>query len=357
MSESTQLSIPKAVLYVDSDHAWSIAEEKGYGSDEISVKFVDLSKGESYAPTFLRLNPLGTLPTLIVPFENTLAPDTEARYKAVTDVETIITTLDRSRSATSRTRTTSSAPSPSLSPATIELSSLARTIIQLLHSGPASPELLFFMNARNDAELKGVAATVRPFLEGRKEALDGFLSQNATNEVRASQKTRKFWEDKKEAAERLLAVFVTADKSEAELDETDKKVRAEYYENSKAAWEVGLGLVLTKLSAEMRGPFALGDQFSIADVHLSGWLRYVVKLAGGSGGDSGADAIGKLEGHVGGGFALPRISNSAAGTSAQATAAGPETTTPKASDEKAPTTTKLEAFWDNVKERGSWKAM
>ena len=65
-----------------------------------------LGKGENYAPTFLRLNSqgeelewhcitiiayrsIGTVPTLIVPFENTLtpAPGTEARFKAVTDIE------------------------------------------------------------------------------------------------------------------------------------------------------------------------------------------------------------------------------------------------------------------------------
>jgi hypothetical protein len=66
---------------------------------------MSLAKGETFSPSFLRLNfegsfhiptlatvflthtRLGTVPTLIVPFENTLAPDMESRYKAITDTE------------------------------------------------------------------------------------------------------------------------------------------------------------------------------------------------------------------------------------------------------------------------------
>jgi hypothetical protein len=97
------------------------SEEKGYGKDELNLKPVDLcvssssverhslthplAKGENFSPSFLRLNakgsicittPLaisyqhassGTVPTLIVPLANTLAPDMESRYKAITDTE------------------------------------------------------------------------------------------------------------------------------------------------------------------------------------------------------------------------------------------------------------------------------
>jgi hypothetical protein len=144
-------------------------------------------------------------------------------------------------------------------PATIELSTLSRSLIALLHSGPASPELLFFMNARNDEELKRAAKTVLPFVQGRKAALEGFLEQNEASEVRVSQKTKKFWEDKRSNAASIAAVLALADKSTGELDKEAKRARAEYFENTKAAWEVGLALVLTKLSTEMLGPYALGE--------------------------------------------------------------------------------------------------
>ena len=70
--------------------------------------------------------------------------------------------------------------------------------------------------------------------------------------------TRKKLE-KKLAAEKLLGAI-----------DAEGKEREEYYENSKAAWEVGLGAVLNKLSAEVVGPFTLGEwtwfHFSMRDV-------------------------------------------------------------------------------------------
>ncbi|KZV63299.1 hypothetical protein PENSPDRAFT_657433 [Peniophora sp. CONT] len=348
MSEENA-NIPKAVLYVGTKHAWSIAAqvcliEKGYGADEVDIRHVDLGKGENYAPTFLRLNSQGTVPTLIVPFENTLspAPGTEARFKAVTDIESIVLTLDRARNAASRTHTTSTAPAPALSPATIEGNALARTIISLLHSAPASPELLFLMNARDTTTLSTYSSTLRPFLAGRAAALTEFAQAQENAGIKVSSKTRAFWEEKKVAAEKLIAAV-----------DAEGKEREEYFENSKAAWEVGLGAVLNKLSAEIAGPFTLGDQFSTADVHLSAWLSYVVYLAGGGPSDSGAVAVDKLEKHIGGGFLLPRISG-AAGT---AGVSGGDEATPKADEGQPKSTTKLGVYWDAAKERASWKAV
>ncbi|KAI0322631.1 hypothetical protein OF83DRAFT_1167332 [Amylostereum chailletii] len=350
-------NVPKAVIYLDRHSPWSIAarialDEKGYGDDEVDVKYVDLAKGENFSPTFLRLNPKGTVPTLIVPFENTLASDTESRYKAVTDTESVVALLDRSRSAFSRTRTTSGAPAISLSPATIALSAVAKNITTLLHSGPASPELLFFMNARNSAELEKVTGTVLPFLKGRKEALERYLSQNETSPVRVSEKTSQFWREKKQSTEGLLAIIEAAGKNEGELDEAGKKAREEYFENTKAAWEVGLSLVLTKLSAELIGPYALGDQFSIVDVHLAAWLLTLVRLCGGNEKESGSVVTGKLEQHVGGGYALPRIAVPTMGGTMS------ETTTPRQEEvggtTTTTTTTKLSVFWEAMQERPSW---
>ncbi|KAI0068221.1 hypothetical protein BV25DRAFT_539045 [Artomyces pyxidatus] len=341
-------NIPKAVLYYDPLSAWSLADSHGYGEDELDLKIVDLARGENFSPAFLRLNPKGTVPTLIVPFENTLAADTESRYKALTDVEAIIALLDRSRSATSRTHTTSAAPAPALSPATISLSAVAKNIITLLHSGPAAPELLFYLNARNHAELQKVAPTVSTFLKGRHGALERYLAENETSPVRVSEKTKTFWLEKKHATEELLAAVQDVDKADAELSEAGKKARQEYYENTKAAWEVGLSLVLTKLSKELVGPFALGDQISVADAHLVAWLAFLVELSGGSPTDNGAVAITRLEQHIGGGFTLPKDTVPVVGQTA-----GSEATTP--TQAAAAPVAKLAVVWDAVKERPSWK--
>jgi hypothetical protein len=73
----------------------------------------------------------------------------------------------------------------------------------------------------------------------------------------------------------------------------------------------------------------LGDQISIADIHLSAWLARLVKLSGGSSSDDGNSAIAKLEAHIGGGFKLPRDSHFQQNS--------------------------LAAFWDAMKVRRSWK--
>ena len=158
----------------------------------------------------------------------------------------------------SHTHTTSAAPAPALSPATVALSAMAKSIIALVHSSPASPESLFYFNARDSATLKTVSPSVSTFLKGRKGALERYLAENETSEIRVSEKTKKFWQAKKTATEALLIAIDEADKGESELSEGGKKAREEYFEKTKEAWEVSLALVLTNLSKELVGPFALG---------------------------------------------------------------------------------------------------
>ena len=158
----------------------------------------------------------------------------------------------------SHTHTTSAAPAPALSPATVALSAMAKSIITLVHSPPASPESLFYFNARDSATLKTVSPSVSAFLKGRKGALERYLAENETSEIRVSEKTKRYWQEKKNATEELLATLGEADKSESDLSEGGKKAREEYFEKSKATWEIGLALVLTSLSKELVGPFALG---------------------------------------------------------------------------------------------------
>jgi hypothetical protein len=158
----------------------------------------------------------------------------------------------------SHTHTTSAAPAPVLSPATVSLSSTAKSLITLLHSAPASPELLFYLNARDLPALRTVAPSVLAFLKGRKGALEHYLAENESKEVRVSEKTKVFWLEKKSETEGLLSTLDDADKSESELSESGRKAREEYFEKTKAAWEVGLALVLNKLCKEFVGPFALG---------------------------------------------------------------------------------------------------
>ncbi|KAF5385320.1 hypothetical protein D9615_001504 [Tricholomella constricta] len=303
--------IPKAVLYYSPVSVWSAAvlltlEEKGYGADEIDRKQVDLTIGENYDPTFLRLNPKATVPTLVVPMQKTLTEDVESRYKALTETQPIIEFLDKSRSTISRTHTTSTAPAPALAPATIAFASKTKTIIDVIHSEDANPNHLAYTNARDDTALRTLASETLPALTGKQKSLARYITDAEQEKIHVSEKTKAFWRDKKAAVDVLLEVVENADKSEAELDTDAQAKRAEFYTEARHAWGVALKDVLIKVDNEHVGPYTLGDQFSIADLHLASWLARLVRLAGGAYVDDGDTAIGKLEAHIGGSFALAK---------------------------------------------------
>jgi len=302
---------------------------------EVDRKIVDLAKGENFSVSYLRINLNGTVPTLVVPFRDSLSEDVESRYKALTDKKAIFELLDKSRSPLSRTRTTSTAPSPSLAPATIAFSAASSALLDVLHADQVSPDMLMFFNARDGASLKTLAKNIVPVLTGRQKALAECISETEAGNIQASEKVKKFWRDKQGETEALLAVLLAADKEEAALDATGKTKRAEFFNQSKNAWEVAVKDTVLKLNKDIIGPYALGDQLSIADLSLAAWIRGVVMLAGGEAGDDGSVAIGKLEGYCGcelpKDFQLVDVRRKDAAVS------------------------KLAAFWDAMSERESWK--
>ncbi|KDQ63573.1 hypothetical protein JAAARDRAFT_29594 [Jaapia argillacea MUCL 33604] len=340
-------SVPKAALYLFSHSIWSSVvrlalEEKGYGHDEIDQKFVDLLKGENFLPTYLRINPKGTVPTLVVPFEKTLSADVESRFKALTDSISIVQFLDKSRTVISRTHTTSAAPAPALAPATIAFSAVSKRIIELLHADDVSSYVLTFETAKDEASLKVLAKVLLPMLRARRETLDSLLSEAEKGTVHASEKTKLFWLEKKVQDGPILSVFEDAEKAESELDTEGKEKRRAYFEKAKKLWEVDLKELLVVVSKEMIGPFVLGDQISIADLHLAAYLTRVISLAGGAASDVGNVAVSKLEAQVG--VKFPKDFK------------GGETQRPGGAEvAQAGPQSKLAAFWDAVKERPSWK--
>ncbi|KAF9568412.1 hypothetical protein CPC08DRAFT_739654 [Agrocybe pediades] len=337
--------IPKAALYYSPTSVWSAVarlaiEEKGYGKDELDLRIVDLGKGENYNPTYLRLNPQATVPVLVVPYENSLTDGVESRYKALVDTTPIVEFLDKSRSALSHTHTTSTAPAPALTPATIEATTLARSIIDLLHAERANPNTLRYVNARDDKSLRVLAHELLPSMQDRSHTLSDYLAQAGNGSLRVSEKVKKLWMDKLDAINVILAVFAEADKPESELSDQAKAHRVAFFKTARQAWETNLTEVLTQLSKEMVGPYTLGDQMSIADLHLAGWLTRVVKLAGGSASDDGSAVAKKLEEHIGGGFVLPKDF---------------ATEQARRENTKAEKQTKIGAFWNAMGERESWK--
>jgi len=343
--------VPKAALYYYKHSVWASApllalEEKGYGADEVDLKEVDLSKGENFAPAYLRLNPHATVPTLVVPLQNTLNSEIESRYKAIQDSKSIVEFLDKSRSPQSRTHTTSSAPAPALTPATIAFNATSNKVIDLLHSEAADPNAFVYFNARDDAALRELSAGLLPLLNAKKDALTKLIQENEAAEVHVSEKTMKFWEMKRLASDGILAVIQHGELPTEQLDGESQAKRAEYFRVAKSAWG-GLGDVLMQLHKEIIGPFALGDQLSLADLHLAAWLARIAKLAGAAASDDGDTVTKKLEAHIGGAFKLPDDFSVAEARRRAGLPAGTAQPTDRQS--------RVAAFWDAMKERSSWK--
>ncbi|KAH6917407.1 hypothetical protein BKA70DRAFT_1252097 [Coprinopsis sp. MPI-PUGE-AT-0042] len=257
-------AIPKAVLYYFPKSIWCgvvllALEEKGYGADEVDLKIVDLWKGENYDPTFLRINPKATLPTLVVPLSNTLSEEIDSRYKAITESTDIANFLDKSRSLVSRTHTTSTAPAPALAPATIAATNIAQVIIELLHSDEASPGILRYVNARDDAQLQQLAKEVLTIMTARHNAVQKHLTEAENETIHVSEKVKKFWREKLESMSMAVRVLSVADKAADALTEEEKNARAQFLGIGKKAWGKDLPDLLVKLSKEMTAPFALGE--------------------------------------------------------------------------------------------------
>lgn len=296
-------------------------DEKGYGSDEVDLKVVDTAKAENFSPAFLRLNPKATVPTLVVPLEKTLSEEVDSRYKALTDAKTIVEFLDKSRSPLSRTHTTSTAPAPALAPATIAFATKSNTIIeQLLYSDHGNPNHLLYYAAVDEPALRILAEKLAPFLQGREQALNQYISEAESNVIRVSEKVKTLWRSKREETERLLNVFSKADKSKDELDTDSRQKRDEYLATACDAWEVGLKIALQSLSNEIMGPYVLGDHLSLSDLHLAGWLSRIFMLVGVEVNEDGKTAAFKLSSRI-----------------------------------KSEVSEKVVVFWDTIKERNSWK--
>ena len=248
--------------------------------------------------------------------------------------------MDKSRSVISRTHSTSSAPAPALSPATIGATISCKAIVDdILHEEVANPNTLRYVNARDEGSLRKLAAELVPSLGQRQQALRGYISQAESGSVQVSDKVKGLWGEKLDAITVILSVLEGAGKAPGELDEEGQANRIAFFKTAKQAWETNLLGVLTALSKEIVGPYTLGeiyiyiigidelkmfdtgDQYSIADLHLAGWLARVAKLAGGTNSDDGPTIVKKLEAYIGSEFKGEKLSG----------------------------------FWDAVRERKSWQ--
>jgi len=111
----------------------------------------------------------------------------------------------------------------------------------------------------------------------------------------------------------------------------------------------------------------LGDQLSLADIHLAVWLARIAHLSGALPSEDGNSVMEKIGGLVGTKFAKDisivearrraglNSSVGLPGTGVEGKANGSPPQTIQPSTDKNSRQSKLAAFWETIKERPSWK--
>lgn len=291
MSESSSASVPRAILYTWPSSVWSTVPqlcliEKGYSEDEYVIKHVDITKGENFAPSYLKINFNGTIPTLVVPTMETIGDEVDTRYRSLKDTAAICNFLDQSRTAGSQ-NTTSDKPAPALAPATIEGKATSDDIIRLVHQPTVDPNFLN-MSARDAAELKKKASsTPGSMLSARRAALERHIKEAQSLSENGNPLDRKllpFLQAKAQANQSLWEVY--------NGEGSDDK-REEFYQVSKTIWTEQIPAALEQIETAIKGPFVLGDQVSLADLHLISWLTRLVTVSLGEPTVKGIDSLEK----------------------------------------------------------------
>lgn len=287
---------PVAKLYYGSTSVWSSVVrltivEKGYGADEIEFKLVNMVAGDNYKPEYLRINPFGTVPALVVPLEPSLAPGAdEVKYKTLTDSKPIVEFLDKSRGPLSKSHTTSTAPRPMLTPATPSLLAVADRIIEIVREQPDITRL--GLAARSEEALLAKAQTpMATTAAARVVGCKHLLSAEAEGEVPA--KVLPALHARLATYGPAVSAYEAVRISPTERTSEQHATVGDYITASRSLWEDvdGLPKHLAALEREIVGPLCLGDQPSIADVYLAPWITRLVFLSQGNGTPAGIDAV------------------------------------------------------------------
>lgn len=234
-------------------------------------------EGENFAPSFLRINQNGTVPTLVVPLAETAGQEVDTKFRALNDSIEITEFLDASRSQSilDIKGEDSAKPAPVLSPATIEGKAASDAMIKLLQSPSAEPNGLL-LAARSLEELekqrKGIQGT---FCNNRQAALDRFRAEAKSNTSAENPRTAhvterlvQWYNDKETSLAPLHAAYIQA----------DQEASQKFIQQSLQLW-AGAAHVLAELEQKILLPFVFGDQISLADLHITAWLARIFSIA------------------------------------------------------------------------------
>ncbi|KAH9810576.1 hypothetical protein DFH28DRAFT_985132 [Melampsora americana] len=287
---------PKATLYIFKTSLWSSVPllgliEKGYNSNEYNLKEVDLFKGENFCPEFLRLNPKGTVPLLVVPVINP-EPDHPQRFKSITDSERILDFLDLSRKP-QNTHSFNENPAPTLTPAIISTKFDADRLINLIQDGSNDLNFLKIGSLKQFTNLdfgKDETDQIQKFFENRIRAIETYMEihPTATNSMKA------FWKDRLKSDQSTLSILYSTATEEA---------HGEFMTRTRKVW-INCVVMLRRIAQAIfdhKGEYILGAQISLVDLHAGAWIVRLFYILGYTGSpslsfesDSGTDFYQRL---------------------------------------------------------------
>lgn len=232
--------------------------EAGFKEGDIDWISINLAEGANFNPEYLRVNPEGTIPSLV------------SDGKTFTDSTTVVPEILKL------------APHPPRVHAHTSTS-----IIEEIHAAAHDPNatLLFSINDE-DREAKAHGAP-RGFFEGRQKALDKY-APDAPAEFKA-------FLTKKQRNNKQLLDFYTGNPDEA--------TRQAHYAQAMQLWKsVGIVIrgVITQALQKNGGPFAGGDSPSEVDFHIIAWLSRTITNTGAEPGSPSSVVIPKLQEATGG---------------------------------------------------------
>ncbi|KAJ6519540.1 hypothetical protein C8R45DRAFT_25474 [Mycena sanguinolenta] len=237
-------------LYVFAGSVWAAAPELavaelGYKDGEIISKTINLVEGENFAPSFLKLNPAGTLPTL------------ESDGQVYTSTADVTTALVKD------------------APIKVKAGS---GVIKTIHEEKYDPNFAMLL-ARNETELAVKSAGLAGmFLSKRQAALEKFAADPAAESYKA------FYETKKKQNGGMLAIVT---------GKAPEEHKAGFFTQSQAHFENVKGAVFEVLPGFLPDSGFIGGEIpGEDDFHVGAWLT---RIAATTGGKSADDALAAME--------------------------------------------------------------
>ncbi|OXM82025.1 hypothetical protein C364_00132 [Cryptococcus neoformans Bt63] len=260
------MSDNKIQLYQFEGSVWSNApklalEEGGLKKDkDVRWITINLPEGENFEPNYLKINPSGTVPTLVV--------GNDTFTDSISAVAEII------KIAPQR-------PKGKVSP--------GASIIEEIHSAAIDPNATLLIATDDEDRKTKINGIPKGFLAGRQKTLDK-LAANPPEEF------KEFLTKKQADNKQLLEFFIA---------EPDEQTRKAHYAQGQQLWNsVGdalRGFITEALTKNNQGPYVGGSEPSEVDFHLITWLARTITNTGVEPGTNVDQAIKKLQAKTGGG--------------------------------------------------------